>query len=213
MSGEIVSFKYHRASGHMYFSLKDDQAIIPCAMYRGSNLRLRFTPEDGHKVVVRGGISVYESQGKYQIYVEEMQQQGIGEAELRLRELRDKLRNKGYFAEEHARPIPKFPRVVALITSASGAAIRDMLELLRQRWPIARVVVKPTQVQGPGAGAAVAASLRLLNDLHRSGSLRLCATIIGRGGGAREDLAAFKRRMRRRRDLRMHHARDLRGGP
>jgi exodeoxyribonuclease VII large subunit len=191
VQGEIVGFKFHRASGHMYFSLKDDHAIINCAMYRGSNLRLRFSPEDGHKVVVRGGITVYESSGRYQIAVEDMQPQGLGEAELRLRELRDKLRAKGYFAEEFARPIPRYPRVVALVTSASGAAIRDMLELLRQRWPIARVVVKPTQVQGPGAGLAVAASLRQLNELHRTGALKLCATVIGRGGGAREDLAAF----------------------
>jgi len=191
VSGEIIGFKHHLASGHMYFSLKDDKSVIPCAMYRGSNLRLRFTPYDGQKVIVRGGISVYESQGKYQIFVEEMQQEGLGEAELRLRELQQKLRSKGYFDPEQARPLPRFPRVIALITSASGAAIRDMLELLRQRWPIARIVVRPTQVQGPGAAQSIAANLRMLNDLHCRGRMKVCAVVIGRGGGAREDLAAF----------------------
>jgi exodeoxyribonuclease VII large subunit len=191
VSGEISGFKHHRASGHMYFSLKDDSAVIPCAMFRGSNLRLRFTPQDGQKVLIRGSVSVYESQGKYQIYVEDMQPEGIGEAELKLRELREKLRAKGYFEPEFARQLPKFPRLIALVTSASGAAIRDMLELLRQRWPITRVVVHPTKVQGPGAGEAIAANLRMLNKLHKSKSLHLCAIVIGRGGGAREDLAAF----------------------
>lgn len=191
VSGEISGFKHQRPSGHMYFTLKDDKAVIPCAMFRGSNLRLRFDPQDGQKVLIRGEVTVYEVKGNYQIIVHEMEQQGIGEAELKLRELREKLRAKGYFDPAHARQLPPFPRLIALVTSASGAAIRDMLELLRQRWPVARVVVHPTKVQGPGAAEAIAANIRMLNRLHREKTMQVCAIVIGRGGGAREDLAAF----------------------
>ena len=190
VTGELSNV-VRAASGHFYFTLKDAGAKLECAMYRGMNLRLRFEPQNGMSVFARGGVSVYAAKGNYQLLVQELMPKGIGAAELALQQLRDKLRAKGYFDPQRKRPLHRFPKRVALIASATGAAIRDMLELLRQRWPVAQVVVRPSRVQGDGAAADVAAQLRLLSDLHRAGKLPLNAIVIGRGGGSVEDLWAF----------------------
>ena len=160
-------------------------------MFRGFALRLKFDLRDGMEVIARGGLSVYEQRGEYQLYAQELQPKGIGAAELALRQLKEKLLKKGYFDPKRKRKLPTFPRRVALIASPTGAAVRDMLEILTTRWPLADVVFRPSRVQGDGAAADVAASVRLLNHLHKLNLLPLSAIVIGRGGGSSEDLAAF----------------------
>jgi exodeoxyribonuclease VII large subunit len=190
VSGEISNLT-RASSGHMYFTLKDARAQLRAAMFRGFNLRLKFDPRDGMEVLARGRVSVYEPRGDYQLQVEELQPKGVGAAELALRQLKEKLLAKGYFDPRRKRPLPRFPRRVALIASPTGAAVRDMIELLAQRWPLAEVIVRPSRVQGDGAAEEVAGAVRLLNELHRDRRLRLDAIVIGRGGGSTEDLWAF----------------------
>nr|MCU0706171.1 exodeoxyribonuclease VII large subunit [Fimbriiglobus sp.] len=190
VAGEVSNF-VRASSGHMYFTLKDAQAQIRCVYLRGFNLRAKFDPRDGLEVIARGGVTVYPSRGEYQLMVEELEPKGIGAAELALQQLKQKLLAKGYFDPKRKRLIPRFPRRIALIASATGAAIRDMLELLAQRWPLTQVVVRPSRVQGPGAAEDVAANLRILSRLNSLKTLPLDAVIIGRGGGSAEDLAAF----------------------
>lgn len=190
VSGEISSFT-KAASGHMYFTLKDDAANLRAVLFRGVNLRMKFEPRNGMEVLARGRLSVFDQRGDVQLQIEELQPKGLGAAELALRQLKDKLLARGYFDPRRKRPLPKYPKRVALIASATGAAIRDMLELLAQRWPRGDVIVRPSRVQGTGAAEEVAVALRELNRLHVSGRLPLCAVVIGRGGGSSEDLAAF----------------------
>jgi len=190
VAGEVVNFT-KAASGHMYFTLKDDAATLRAVLFRGVNLRMRFEPRNGMEVLARGRLSVFDQRGDVQLQVEELQPKGVGAAELALRQLKEKLLARGYFDPRRKRPLPKYPKRVALIASATGAAIRDMLELLAQRWPRADVIVRPSRVQGTGAAEEVAVALRELNRLHTSGRLPLCAVVIGRGGGSSEDLAAF----------------------
>lgn len=190
VAGEISNYT-RAASGHMYFTLKDGRAQLRAVLFRGVNLRMKFEPRDGLEVVARGRLSVYEPRGDYQMQVEELQPKGIGAAELALRQLKEKLLARGYFDPRRKRPLPRFPKRVALIASATGAAVRDMVELFAQRWPAAEVIVRPSRVQGDGAAEEVAAGLRMLNRLHNSGRLPLDAIVIGRGGGSAEDLWAF----------------------
>src|SRR5436190_19963985 len=190
VAGEVSN--YTRAtSGHMYFTLKDARAQLRAVLFRGVNLRMKFEPKDGLEVLARGRLTVYEPRGEYQIQIEELQPKGIGAAELALRQLKEKLLARGYFDPRRKRPLPRFPRRVALIASATGAAVRDMVELFAQRWPSAEVIVRPSRVQGEGAAEEVAVGLRMLNRLHKSGHLPLDAIVIGRGGGSAEDLWAF----------------------
>jgi exodeoxyribonuclease VII large subunit len=190
VAGEVTNL-VRAASGHMYFSLKDAGAVVRCVMFRGFALRLRFDPRDGMQVVVRGGLSVYPQRGEYQLYVEELIPKGVGAAELALRQLKEKLLQKGYFDPKRKRPLPAYPTRIALVASPTGAAVRDMLEILTHRWPLAEVIVKPSRVQGDGAAQDVAASVRLLSHVHKTGRLPLDAIVLGRGGGSSEDLAAF----------------------
>ncbi|HEX4609984.1 MAG TPA: exodeoxyribonuclease VII large subunit, partial [Urbifossiella sp.] len=190
VSGEVTDYK-KAASGHMYFTLKDESAQLKAVLFRGVNLRMKFEPHGGMEVLARGRLTVYEPRGDVQFQVEELQPKGIGAAELGLRQLKEKLLARGYFDPRRKRPIPRFPQRVALVASPTGAAVRDMLELLAQRWPRTDVIVRPSRVQGTGAAEEVAVALRELNRLHTSGRLPLCAVVIGRGGGSAEDLAAF----------------------
>jgi exodeoxyribonuclease VII large subunit len=190
VAGEVTNLA-RAASGHVYFSLKDSQATLRCVMFRGFALRLKFDLRDGMEVIACGGVSVYPQRGEYQLYAEELHPKGIGAAELALRQLKEKLLARGYFDPKRKRPLPRFPRRVALVASATGAAVRDMLEILVKRWPLADVVVRGSRVQGAGAAEDVAGSVRLLNRLHKLNHLPLCAIVIGRGGGSAEDLAAF----------------------
>ena len=190
VAGEISNFT-RASSGHWYFTLKDSKAQLRAVMWRGFNLRTRFTPKDGLEVFARGKVSFYEQRGECQLVVEEIQPKGIGAAELALRQLKERLLAKGYFDLQRKRRLPRFPKRVGIITSASGAAIRDMVELFAQRWPLAEVIIHPSRVQGDGAAAEVAAAVRMLNHLHMNRNLILDAIILGRGGGSIEDLWAF----------------------
>jgi exodeoxyribonuclease VII large subunit len=183
--GEIGSLSV-AGSGHAYFTLKDKGAQLPSVMWRTTAQRHRYALKDGLEVIVRGKITVYPPHGKYQLSVEELYQKGAGEQDLLLRKLKEKLLKAGYFAQERKKPLPAFPRRIALVTSPTGAAIRDMLEIIGRRWPAAEVWVAGVRVQGDGAAQEIAAALARLND---------CAGIdvilMGRGGGSSEDLAAF----------------------
>lgn len=190
VAGEVTNV-VRASSGHVYYSLKDAGAVLRCVMFRGFALRLKFELRNGMEVVARGGISVYDQRGDYQMQVQELLPKGVGAAELALQQLKERLLHKGYFDPKRKRQFPRFPRRVALVASATGAAVRDMLEILTKRWPLADVIVRPCRVQGDGAADEVAASLRLLNRLHKTNTLPLCAIVIGRGGGSTEDLAAF----------------------
>jgi exodeoxyribonuclease VII large subunit len=184
--GEVSNFKRHPPSGHWYLTLKDSGAQLRAAMFRGANLRVKFDVKDGMKVIARGRIGVYEQRGDYQLYIEELQPEGIGPLELAFRQLKEKLSAKGYFDPERKKPIPTFPRRIVLVTSPSGAAVRDMLEILGQRWPAVDVWICPVPVQGDGAAERIADGIRSVNRL---GGIDLI--IVARGGGSLEDLWAF----------------------
>jgi exodeoxyribonuclease VII large subunit len=191
VGGEISNVSRNTSSGHQYLTLKDANAVLSAVIYRGVGLRLRFEPKTGMQVIARGRLSVYEPHGKYQLNVEEIHPKGIGALELALQQLKEKLQAKGYFDARRKRTLPSFPRAIALVTSPSGAAVRDMLELLARRWPVAAITVVPVRVQGDGAAGEIATAIRLLNRLQADGIIRLDALIVGRGGGSLEDLWAF----------------------
>jgi exodeoxyribonuclease VII large subunit len=183
--GEISNFSHH-SSGHMYFSLKDAAAQISCVIWREAAERLQFRPEDGLKALAFGSVAVYERAGRYQLYVEDLRPEGIGELYLAYARLKEALAKEGLFDERHKQPLPPFPRRIALITSPTGAAIYDMVRILRQRNRTVDILIIPTTVQGEAAPASIVRSLTLLND-HRLADL----AIAGRGGGSIEDLWAF----------------------
>jgi exodeoxyribonuclease VII large subunit len=173
-------------SGHVYLVLKDGQAQLRAVIWRGIALRLRFDPRDGLEVVVRGRMTVYPPRGDYQLVIEELHPRGVGARELALRQLCERLFGLGYFDPARKRPLPRFPRRVALVTSPTGAAVRDMLEILGRRWRATEVWVCPVRVQGDGAAEEVAAAIRRAN---RVGGVDVL--VVGRGGGSTEDLWAF----------------------
>jgi exodeoxyribonuclease VII large subunit len=184
VAGEVSNFT-RAASGHWYFTLKDKDSQLKAAMFKGANLRVKYDLGDGLEVIARGRLGVYVPRGEYQLQVEEVQPKGVGPLELAFRQLKEKLSRLGYF-DRHKKPLPKYPRRVALVTSPTGDAVRDMLETLMRRWPLAEVWVHPATVQGEGAGASVAAAIRRLNTLAGIDVL-----IVGRGGGSIEALWPF----------------------
>lgn len=190
VAGEVTGFK-KQSSGHWYLSLKDAAAKLEAVVYFAVNVRLKFEPHDGMQVIAGGKISVYDPRGVYQLQVEALEPKGIGADELALRQLKEKLRNKGYFDPKRKRPVQRFPKRVALVTSVKGAAIHDMLRQFALRWPFCEVILRPCRVQGDGAAEEIAASIRMLSELERSRKLRFHAVIVGRGGGSAEDLKAF----------------------
>ena len=173
-------------SGHMYFTLKDQGAQVRCAMFRQSNLRLRFRPEDGQAVICRGRLSIYELRGDYQLIVEAMEPAGEGDLQREFERLKTKLAAEGLFAEEHKRPLPALPSRIGVVTSPTGAAIRDILHVLARRFPAVPVLVYPVPVQGDGAAAKIAAAIRAAGERAECDVL-----ILARGGGSLEDLWAF----------------------
>lgn len=183
--GEISNFKHH-TSGHMYFTLKDEGACVRAVMFRRQNAGLTFAPGDGMKVVALGYISVYERDGQYQLYVEDMLPDGLGKLHLAFEQLKKKLEAEGLFDLRLKRPIPRLPRRVALITSPTGAAIRDMITVSRRRFPNVHLVVCPVMVQGPEAPPQICAAIDLVNRWGRADVI-----IVGRGGGSLEELWAF----------------------
>ena len=159
VAGELSNFS-RSSPGHLYFTLKDARAQLRAVMFRSSAFRLRFEPKDGMEVIARGRLTVYDVRGDYQLQVDELQPKGIGAAELALRQLKEKLFKKGYFDPRRKKALPRFPRRIALVSSATGAAIHDMVELFAQRWPAAEVIVRSCRVQGDGAAGEVALAVR-----------------------------------------------------
>lgn len=190
IAGEISNLA-RPSSGHLYFKLKDSEAVLSAVIWRAVAYRLRFDLRDGLEVIARGRLTVYPPRGEYQLSIEEVQPKGIGAQELALRQLREKLFRLGYFAKERKKPLPRFPRRIALVTSPTGAAVRDMLEILGRRWPAVEVWLCPAKMQGDGAAQEIAAAVRLLNRLHVRRTLPIDVMILGRGGGSIEDLWAF----------------------
>ncbi len=190
VAGEVSNFT-RASSGHWYFTLKDANSQIKTVAFRGINLRLKFDLKNGMEIIARGRLTVYDPKGEYQFVVEEMHQKGVGAAELAIRQLKEKLFAKGYFSPSRKRPLPRPPRRVALVASATGAAVRDMIEVFAQRWPFTEVIVRPTRVQGEGSAQDISLAVRQLNWLHRNNRLCFDAIVLGRGGGSTEDLWAF----------------------
>lgn len=185
IQGEISNFKRH-SSGHMYFSLKDERAQLKAACFRNNNMYLKFRPEDGMEVIVRGRLSVYEPRGDYQVIVEYMEPVGLGSLQLAFEQLKEKLRKEGLFDESHKVSLPLLPGKVGIVTSPTGAAIQDILRILKRRNAALDVLIYPVRVQGPGAAEQIAAGIRYLNTRPD-----IDVIIIGRGGGSIEDLWAF----------------------
>ncbi len=184
--GELSNYKCY-ASGHHYFSLKDGEGAISCVMFRSAAARLRFQPENGMQVVVTGRVAVYPQRGQYQLYADTMAPDGLGELYLAFEQRKEKLYREGLFDSGHKRPLPAYPGTIALITSPSGAAVRDMIRILGVRWPMSRVRVIPSRVQGEEAPGELIAALQWANAVRAADLL-----IIGRGGGSAEDLWAFQ---------------------
>ncbi len=174
-------------SGHCYLTLKDPQAQIPAVIWRSTATRVRFELRDGLQVVCRGHLEVYAPRGKYQLIIEAIEPQGIGALELALRQLHEKLAKEGLFEQARKRPLPRFPRRIAVVTSPTGAALQDFLEMLRRRWRLSDVLVVPVRVQGEGAAEEIAAAIAMVNRL----AVPVDCLVVTRGGGSLEDLWAF----------------------
>ena len=183
--GEISNYKVY-PSGHHYFTLKDEGAALKCVMFKGSAIRLRFRPENGMKVIAMGKISVYPRDGAYQLYCAAMAMDGIGDLHAAFEQLKAKLGAEGLFDPQHKKALPQYPGTIGIITSSAGAAIHDMLRILRKRYPLTRVRLLPVRVQGVEAPGEIAAAIRYANQ-HKLADL----LIVGRGGGSIEDLWAF----------------------
>ena len=183
--GELSNYKAH-SSGHQYFTLKDEGAVISCVMFRSDAMKMRFRPESGMKVILYGRVSLFPKSGQYQIYVTAMQPDGVGALAVAFEQLKRRLYEEGLFDPAHKQPLPNYPHRVALITSPTGAAVRDMTRILGRRWPMAEVLVCPVRVQGEGAADEIAQMLDYV-DKHQLADV----IITGRGGGSLEDLWAF----------------------
>ena len=185
IKGEISNLKLH-TSGHIYLTLKDEGAVLRAVMFRSAAVKLPFRPENGMKVLARGRVSVYERDGGYQLYIEEMEAEGQGNLYLRFEALKKQLAAEGLFDQSRKRPIPQFPATVGICTSPTGAAIRDIINILKRRYPIAKAVIYPCLVQGEGASKSVVEAIEYFNRTESADVL-----IVGRGGGSIEDLWAF----------------------
>lgn len=186
ISGEISNFTNHYRTGHLYFTLKDDSAAVRAVMFNSSAKRLKFMPEDGMKVIARGRVSVYEATGQYQLYVDDMQPDGVGALNLAYEQLKEKLQKEGLFSEHHKKPLQPYPEKVGVITSPTGAAVRDIINVLGRRFPYAEIVFCPVLVQGEGAHLQLTDAVNLFNSERVADVI-----IIGRGGGSIEDLWEF----------------------
>ena len=188
LKGEISNFKHH-TRGHFYFTLKDENSRLSAVMFNFNASKVGFEPEDGMKVLVSGRISVYEATGSYQIYVNTMETDGIGNLYLEFEKLKKKLASEGLFNKEHKKPIPKYPKTIGIITAPTGAAIRDILSTIKRRYPIAKTILFPALVQGEGAKESVTKQLKKAQEYD------LDVIICGRGGGSIEDLWCFNEEM------------------
>ena len=186
ISGKISNFTNHYRTGHLYFTLKDDSAAVSAVIFNSSAKRLKFMPEDGMKVIARGRVSVYEASGQYQLYVKEIQHDGIGALNLAYEQLKEKLQKEGLFSELQKKTLPPYPEKVGVITSTTGAAVRDIINVLGRRFPYAEIVFCPVLVQGEGAHLQLTDAVNLFNSERAADVI-----IIGRGGGSIEDLWEF----------------------
>ncbi len=184
VKGELSNVKIH-TSGHIYFTLKDQKARMPAVMFSARAKSMKFRPESGMTVLIRGDISVYEASGQYQLYAQSMQPDGIGDYYLAFEQLKEKLSKEGVFNAEHKQQLPRFPEKVAVITAQTGAAVRDIITTLKRRYPLAQIVLFPTLVQGQGAVQSIVQSIQQANRTDSD------VLIVGRGGGSIEDLWAF----------------------
>ena len=186
ISGEISNFKNHYRTGHFYMTLKDDKSSIKAVMFSTANKRLRFIPEDGMQVIAVGRISVFERDGQYQLYIEDMMPDGFGNLNLAFEKLKQKLSDEGLFDSKHKKQIPDCPMRVGVITSPTGAAVEDILNVLSRRFPLVEVIFEGVEVQGVNAAPSIAKAINKLDSLKAADVL-----IVGRGGGSIEDLWAF----------------------
>lgn len=186
ITGEISNFTNHYKSGHLYFSLKDEKSVIRAVMFAGNAKRLKFAPQEGMKIILRGRITVYEPSGQYQINAVDMQPDGIGALSMAFEQLKEKLNSEGLFDQSNKQSIPSYPSSIAVITSPTGAAVQDILQITARRWPVARIELYPVLVQGEAAPAQLVKAMRQVNALAEADVI-----IIGRGGGSIEDLQAF----------------------
>ena len=185
LKGEISNFKHH-SRGHFYFTLKDDKAQISAIMFASNSSKIVFTPTDGMSVIVEGYISVFESSGNYQIYVNKMSEDGLGNLHIAYEQLKKKLANEGLFDASHKISIPKYPKTIAVLTSPTGAAVRDIINIVNRRYPLASIIVYPTLVQGEYAKDSIVSQLKKVNSQMLGDVI-----ILGRGGGSIEDLWPF----------------------
>ncbi len=185
VKGEISNFKHHY-TGHMYFTLKDENSLIKCVMFKTSTATLNFVPKDGMKVIVLGSVGVFERDGVYQIYCKAMQEDGMGNLYTAFEELKEKLSKEGLFDESHKKPIPFMPKIIGVLTSNTGAVIRDIINVSTRRNPNVYIRLLPVPVQGEGAGVKIAKAIKLMNDKKLADVI-----IVARGGGSIEDLWPF----------------------
>ncbi len=185
VEGEISNFIAH-SSGHMYFSLRDAAATLKCAFFKHANQKLKFKPKDGMKVIVRGSVSVYEARGDYQLIVEDVEPKGIGALQLQFQQLKEKLQKEGLFDDKYKVPLPFLPSRIGVVTSPTGAAIQDIINITRRRFANIGIIINPVKVQGADAKDEIAAAIKQFNELKN-----IDVMIVGRGGGSLEDLWAF----------------------
>jgi len=188
VEGEVSNLA-RPSSGHLYLTLKDEEAPLKAVLYRGVALRLRFDLQDGMKVIVKARLTLFVPRGEYQLQIEEIQPKGIGPLELAYRQLKEKLSVRGYFLPARKKKLPRIPRRIALITSPTGAAVRDMLEILNRRWPVVEIWICPSRIQGEGAAQEIAETIARVNRIGGPGFIDVM--ILGRGGGSLEDLWPF----------------------
>ena len=184
IKGEISNFKNH-TRGHLYFTLKDENSRLNAVMFAGSARNLSFSPKDGDNVLIRGRVSAYPASGSYQVYVDEMTLDGLGELYIKFEELKNKLYNEGLFDESHKKPIPKYPNKIGVITASTGAAVRDIMSTIKRRYPLCEVILFPSLVQG------IEAAPNIVKQIEVADTYNLDTLIVGRGGGSIEDLWAF----------------------
>ncbi len=185
VTGEISNFKRY-SSGHCYFNLKDKGALIPCVMFRSNAQRMRFQPQDGMQVIAAGAVNVYADGGRYQLYVSNMAADGIGDLAAAFEQLKEKLAGEGLFDAVHKKNLPVYPKKIGIVTSPSGAVLRDIYRVAKRRFPAVQLVLKPVQVQGEGSSEQIAAAIDFFSRQYPVDVL-----IVGRGGGSIEDLWAF----------------------
>lgn len=186
VQGEISNFTNHYRTGHYYMTIKDEYSSIRAVMFKSANSRLRFMPENSMNVIIKGRVSVFERDGQYQLYIDDMQPDGAGALSLAFEQLKNKLAAEGLFDESRKRPIPRFPERVGVVTSPTGAAIRDIINVISRRFPAAELILCPVQVQGASAAGQIKAAIELFNAKKAADVL-----IVGRGGGSAEELWAF----------------------